>query len=133
MSGWAQVNGGKFLTPEEKDDYDEYYIRNATPWFDLYIVGRTLKVIFRRGAKSDHEVAAASRVGFGTGEDLSSNVETSHATGLGTPKQLPSDRRDPKGGKPQWLNSLNRQVCRITSAGCRRLNGTWRKPTSMPR
>jgi lipopolysaccharide/colanic/teichoic acid biosynthesis glycosyltransferase len=89
MTGWAQVNGGKFLTPEEKDDYDEYYIRNATPWFDLYIVGRTLKVIFRRGTKSDHEVAAASRVGFGTGEDLASNVETSHATGLGTPKRLP--------------------------------------------
>jgi lipopolysaccharide/colanic/teichoic acid biosynthesis glycosyltransferase len=25
ITGWAQVNGGKFLTPEEKDQYDEYY------------------------------------------------------------------------------------------------------------
>ena len=37
MTGWAQVNGGKFLTPEEKDQYDEYYIRNASLWFDLRI------------------------------------------------------------------------------------------------
>ena len=30
ITGWAQVNGGKFLTPEEKDQYDEFYIRNAS-------------------------------------------------------------------------------------------------------
>ena len=28
ITGWAQVNGGKFLTPEEKDLYDEFYIRD---------------------------------------------------------------------------------------------------------
>jgi lipopolysaccharide/colanic/teichoic acid biosynthesis glycosyltransferase len=65
MTGWAQVNGGKFLTPEEKDEYDEYYIRHASPWFDLYIVWLTLKVIFRIGRHSDHAVSAASTVGFG--------------------------------------------------------------------
>jgi hypothetical protein len=51
-------NGGKLLTPEQKDQYDEYYIRNASPWFDLHIAFMTLKVVFRRGNQSDHEVAA---------------------------------------------------------------------------
>jgi hypothetical protein len=58
ISGWAQVNGGKFLTPEEKDEFDEYYIRNASPRFDLRIALLTLKVLFRRSNQSDHEVAA---------------------------------------------------------------------------
>ena len=30
ITGMAQVNGGKFLTPAEKDEYDEYYVRNAS-------------------------------------------------------------------------------------------------------
>jgi hypothetical protein len=58
ISGWAQVNGGKFLTPQQKDEYDEYYIRNASVWFDLHIAFMTLKVLFRRSNQSDHEVAA---------------------------------------------------------------------------
>jgi lipopolysaccharide/colanic/teichoic acid biosynthesis glycosyltransferase len=58
ITGWAQVNGGKFLTPEQKDEYDETYIRNASPWFDLRIALMTLKVLFRRTRQSDHEVAA---------------------------------------------------------------------------
>ena len=58
ISGWAQVNGGKFLTPQQKDEFDEYYIRNASLWFDLRIVFMTLRVLFRRGNLSDHEVAA---------------------------------------------------------------------------
>jgi lipopolysaccharide/colanic/teichoic acid biosynthesis glycosyltransferase len=44
ITGWAQVNGGKFLTPEQKDQYDEFYIRNASVWFDLHILYMTLKV-----------------------------------------------------------------------------------------
>jgi lipopolysaccharide/colanic/teichoic acid biosynthesis glycosyltransferase len=83
MTGWAQVNGGKFLTPEEKDEYDEYYIRHASIWFDLYILWLTLKVVFRIGRHSDHAVSAASTVGFGkTGE-------TTLARLVGTP---PHDR-----------------------------------------
>jgi lipopolysaccharide/colanic/teichoic acid biosynthesis glycosyltransferase len=58
ITGWAQVNGGKFLTPQEKDEFDEYYIRNASVGFDLRIAFMTLKVLFRRNAQSDHEVAA---------------------------------------------------------------------------
>jgi lipopolysaccharide/colanic/teichoic acid biosynthesis glycosyltransferase len=58
ISGWAQVNGGKFLTPQQKDEFDEFYIRNASPWFDLRIAFLTLRVLFRRNKRSDHEVAA---------------------------------------------------------------------------
>jgi len=65
MTGWAQVNGGKFLTPEEKDQYDEYYIRNASPWFDVRILVTTLKVLLRFSGRTDYEVAASCRVGFG--------------------------------------------------------------------
>jgi lipopolysaccharide/colanic/teichoic acid biosynthesis glycosyltransferase len=65
MTGWAQVNGGKFLTPEEKDQYDEYYIRNASPWFDARILVTTLKVLLRFSGRTDYEVAASCRVGFG--------------------------------------------------------------------
>ena len=53
MTGWAQVNGGKFLTPEEKDQYDEYYIRNASLWFDLRILFMTLKVLLRFSGRAD--------------------------------------------------------------------------------
>ena len=30
ITGWAQVNGGKLLTPEEKNALDEWYVRNAS-------------------------------------------------------------------------------------------------------
>jgi lipopolysaccharide/colanic/teichoic acid biosynthesis glycosyltransferase len=69
ITGWAQVNGGKFLTPQEKDQYDEFYIRNASLWFDLRIIFMTLKVLFRCAPQSDYEVAAANVVGFGKTEN----------------------------------------------------------------
>jgi hypothetical protein len=69
ITGWAQVNGGKFLTPAEKDKYDEYYVRNASPWFDLRILFMTLRVLFRFTLHTDHEVAANDRVGFGKTDD----------------------------------------------------------------
>jgi hypothetical protein len=69
ITGWAQVNGGKFLTPAEKDKYDEYYVRNASPWFDLRILFMTLRVLFRFTLHTDHKVAADDRVGFGKTDD----------------------------------------------------------------
>ena len=35
ITGWAQINGGTLLTPDEKDKLDERYIRTASLWFDL--------------------------------------------------------------------------------------------------
>jgi lipopolysaccharide/colanic/teichoic acid biosynthesis glycosyltransferase len=42
ITGWAQVNGGQLLSPEEKNTLDEWYVRNASFWLDLRIVGRTI-------------------------------------------------------------------------------------------
>jgi lipopolysaccharide/colanic/teichoic acid biosynthesis glycosyltransferase len=42
ITGWAQVNGGKLLTAEEKNALDEWYIRNASFWLDLRIAGKTI-------------------------------------------------------------------------------------------
>lgn len=42
ISGWAQVNGGQLLSPAEKNILDEWYIRNASLWLDLRIVGKTI-------------------------------------------------------------------------------------------
>jgi lipopolysaccharide/colanic/teichoic acid biosynthesis glycosyltransferase len=81
ITGWAQVNGGKFLTPQEKDAYDEFYIRNASPWFDLRIIFMTLKVLLRFTAHSDHAVAAACVVGFGKTDDRQSSTAAEHPTG----------------------------------------------------
>ena len=46
ITGWAQVNGGKQITSEEKDDLDEWYIRNASPWLDLRILLLTCRYVF---------------------------------------------------------------------------------------
>jgi len=37
ISGWAQVNGAKLVTTEEKQKLDEWYVRNASLWLDLKI------------------------------------------------------------------------------------------------
>jgi lipopolysaccharide/colanic/teichoic acid biosynthesis glycosyltransferase len=42
ITGWAQVNGATLLLPMEKEKLDEWYIRNASLWLDLRIVGMTL-------------------------------------------------------------------------------------------
>ena len=47
ITGWAQVNGGTLLTPEEKDNLDEWYISNASLWLDLRILLMTFLFVFR--------------------------------------------------------------------------------------
>jgi lipopolysaccharide/colanic/teichoic acid biosynthesis glycosyltransferase len=46
ITGWAQVNGGKLITPEEKNALDEWYVRNASFWVDLKIIGKTILFMF---------------------------------------------------------------------------------------
>ena len=57
ISGWAQVNGGKLVTKEEKEELDEWYIRNASLWLDVRIVMMTIKVMLR-GRVSSQEILA---------------------------------------------------------------------------
>jgi lipopolysaccharide/colanic/teichoic acid biosynthesis glycosyltransferase len=45
ITGWAQVNGAKLVTKEEKEKFDEWYVRNASLWFDLKIALMTLQIM----------------------------------------------------------------------------------------
>jgi lipopolysaccharide/colanic/teichoic acid biosynthesis glycosyltransferase len=42
LTGWAQVNGGRDLAPEEKAVLDVWYIAHASLWLDIRIVLRTV-------------------------------------------------------------------------------------------
>ena len=57
ISGWAQVNGAKLVTNEEKQKLDEWYVRNASLWLDLRIAMMTIKLLLR-GRVSSQEILA---------------------------------------------------------------------------
>lgn len=59
ITGWAQVNGGKLLTAEEKNALDEWYIRNASFWLDLRIAGMT--ILFMLAGERPKATKAARR------------------------------------------------------------------------
>ena len=46
LTGWAQVNGGYEITPEEKLRLDLFYIENRRFLLDVKIVLRTIQIIF---------------------------------------------------------------------------------------
>jgi exopolysaccharide biosynthesis polyprenyl glycosylphosphotransferase len=46
LTGWAQINGGYDITPEEKLELDLFYIENRGPFFDFKILLKTVSVIF---------------------------------------------------------------------------------------
>ncbi|MEI9805533.1 MAG: sugar transferase [Pseudolabrys sp.] len=46
ITGWAQVNGGKLLTATEKNELDEWYIRNASFFLDVWIAIKTILTVF---------------------------------------------------------------------------------------
>ncbi|MDT2678067.1 sugar transferase [Enterococcus gallinarum] len=46
LTGWAQVNGGYEITPQEKLELDMYYIENRSFLLDLKIIFKTIKIIF---------------------------------------------------------------------------------------
>lgn len=62
ITGWAQVNGAKLITKDEKEQLDEWYIRNASLLVDLRIVGLTLSLMMRRRLLSREAAADAEQV-----------------------------------------------------------------------
>lgn len=64
ITGWAQVNGGHLLTPEQKLLLDRYYIENASILFDIKILLLTLVAAFR-GDKINPEAIAEAERTFG--------------------------------------------------------------------
>jgi lipopolysaccharide/colanic/teichoic acid biosynthesis glycosyltransferase len=61
ITGWAQVNGGTLLSPQEKEVFDEEYIRHASLWYDLRIVAMTV-VSLLRGDRRSRRASAQSGV-----------------------------------------------------------------------
>jgi lipopolysaccharide/colanic/teichoic acid biosynthesis glycosyltransferase len=56
ITGWAQVNGGKLLTVEEKNALDEWYVRNASLGLDLRILAKTV-LFMLAGERSEAKIA----------------------------------------------------------------------------
>jgi lipopolysaccharide/colanic/teichoic acid biosynthesis glycosyltransferase len=45
VTGWAQINGGRVITAEEKGVLDEWYVRNASVWLDIRIILHTVGTV----------------------------------------------------------------------------------------
>lgn len=51
VTGFWQISGRNLTTYNKRVELDEYYVRNWSPWFDMYILIRTVRtVLFREGA-----------------------------------------------------------------------------------
>jgi len=48
ITGLWQVSGRSNTTYDKRVDLDTYYVRNWSPWLDLYILARTAKAVLRR-------------------------------------------------------------------------------------
>jgi lipopolysaccharide/colanic/teichoic acid biosynthesis glycosyltransferase len=59
ITGWAQINGGKDLSAEEKNALDEWYVRNVSLSLDLWILLMTLKYVFQGERRSEMVIADA--------------------------------------------------------------------------
>ena len=62
ISGWAQVNGGKLVTKEQKEKLDEWYVQNASPLLDTQITMMTIKMILKGRASTEENLADKRQV-----------------------------------------------------------------------
>jgi lipopolysaccharide/colanic/teichoic acid biosynthesis glycosyltransferase len=71
LTGWAQVCGGKLISPDEKRALDEWYIRHASLWRDVNIVVRTMRMLLFTGDRRDEAaIALALRGAAGETADV---------------------------------------------------------------
>jgi lipopolysaccharide/colanic/teichoic acid biosynthesis glycosyltransferase len=61
ITGWAQVNGGKLLTAEEKVKLDEWYVQNASLLVDIKLVWKTLQIVLLGARRSNEAVVGFSQ------------------------------------------------------------------------
>ncbi len=61
ITGWAQINGGKLITAEEKNALDEWYIAHVSPIIDLKIVLRTVRTTLCGDRRDEAAVQQALR------------------------------------------------------------------------
>lgn len=60
LTGWAQIHGGKLVSVEEKNELDEWYVRNAGLQVDLEIILRTVTIVLA-GDRRQRKWAAARK------------------------------------------------------------------------
>jgi lipopolysaccharide/colanic/teichoic acid biosynthesis glycosyltransferase len=60
VTGWAQVNGGKLITPEEKGALDDWYVQKASLGLDLRIALLTLRFVITGERRSEPAVSEAN-------------------------------------------------------------------------
>jgi hypothetical protein len=59
LTGWAQINGGKLVSVEEKNSLDEWYVQNVSLRLDVEIVWRTFLTVLRGDRRNEDQLAAA--------------------------------------------------------------------------
>ena len=62
ISGWAQVNGGKLVTKEQKEKLDQWYVQNASPLLDTQITIMTIKMILKGRVSTKENLADKQQV-----------------------------------------------------------------------
>ena len=62
ITGWAQVNGGKLVSKEEKQKLDEWYVRNASFALDLRIALMTFGVMMKSRLSSEESSSDEAQV-----------------------------------------------------------------------
>jgi lipopolysaccharide/colanic/teichoic acid biosynthesis glycosyltransferase len=72
ITGWAQVHGAKLVGKDEKEQLDEWYIRNASLLNDLRIVAMTVSLLMKSHLLSRETAADAHQV-------KARNIGLSHA------------------------------------------------------
>ena len=75
ISGWAQVNGAKLVSKEEKQKLDEWYVRNASLWLDFKIALTTLRIMSKSyvgsaEASADLAQVQAKRANLAMAEEI---------------------------------------------------------------
>jgi lipopolysaccharide/colanic/teichoic acid biosynthesis glycosyltransferase len=62
ITGWAQVNGGKLVSKEEKEKLDEWYIRNASLATEARVMLMTVKMLMKSYLPSEEAKADTEQV-----------------------------------------------------------------------
>jgi len=87
LTGWAQINGGKLVSTEEKNSLDQWYVQNASFRLDAEILWRTFLTVLRGDRRNEDQLAAAitrarkdqmrrsASIVVGSRQDLSSFAE----------------------------------------------------------
>ena len=50
ITGLWQVSGRNDTTYDERLQFDEFYVRNWSPWLDMHLLARTVSALLGKGA-----------------------------------------------------------------------------------